>query len=365
MEAIKRMGVLYGKLGLATQAALIDARGQGVLAASEGVTAKHVPGLVCCALGLKGMEAGEEFWKFFSEQDRTFDVAPQDKEAALLAASTIACCFDSNCDFVDYLALCLVTASFGGLRPAVADGELISLAEQALAAAQSADNVVPKDRTYSKQTSVLTESVENLAQPVARQQPAIGIQHAHAALAELAKYAEGNALAAARNDNLILTYLRKLESEMRVYWWVNSGWSIDTGKPFTSFTPMEAAVRAAKELADKSATTAGLFAAPALLAAVLEKGRTRKEKPLSIAEAATASDRKWRQKHCAAAAETAVATLVPVTTALGLAAASDDATDWQPRFERMTGISLTTSITPEQVAIQVYREQLLLCALDE
>lgn len=365
MDAIKRMGVLYGKLGLATQATLIEARGQGVLAASEGITAEQVPGLVSCAFGLKGMEAGEDFWKFFSEKDPTFDVGPQDKEAALLAASTIACCLESKRDFADYLALCLVTASFGGTRAAVADGELLSLAEHALAAAQSADNVVPKDRTYSEQPSALTESLDNLAQPAARQQPANGILHAHAALVELAKYAEGNAVAAARNDNVVLAYLHKLESEMRVYWWVNSGWSIDTGRPFTSFPPMEAAVLAAKELAEKSATTAGLFAAPALLAMVLEKGRTQKEKPLSVAEAATASDRKWRQKHCATVAETAVASLVPVTTALGLAAASDDASDWQPRFERLTGLSSTISITPEQVAIQFYRERLLLSALDE
>ncbi|WP_233874697.1 GTPase-associated system all-helical protein GASH [Paraburkholderia adhaesiva] len=365
MEAIKRMGVLYGKLGLATQAALIEARGQGVLAASESISAEHVPGLVSCALGLKGMEADEKFWTFFSEKDPTFDVAPQDKEAALLAASTIACCLEAKCNFADYLSLCLVTASFGGVRPAVADGELLSLAEHALAAAQSASNEVPKDRTYSKQPSALTDSLENLAQPAARQQPANGIQHAHAALAELATYAEASALAAARNDNAILAYLRKLESEMRVYWWVNSGWSIDTGKPFASFPPIEAAVLAAKELAEKSATTAGLFAAPALLAMVLEKGRPRKEKPLSIAEAATAPNRKWRQTHCAAVAQTAVASLVPITTALGLAAASDDASDWQPRFERVTGLSLATGITPEQVAIQVYRERLLLSALDE
>lgn len=365
MEAVKRMGVLYGKLGLATQPSLIEARGQGVLAASQGVSAEHVPGLVGCALGLKDVDLDEGFWSFFSEKDPTFDVSPQDREASLLAASTIACCFETENDFKDYLALCLVTASFGGIRPAIADDQLLAKGENALAAAQSLGNKVPDNRKYKVQPVAFQQALENLSQPVARQQPGSGLQHAESALRELANYAEVNALASAQNDNIILEYLRMLESEMRVYWWVTSGWSVDIGKPFASLPPIEAAVRAAKELADKSVTTAGVFAAPALLAMVLEKGRERVEKPLPMAEAATVPDRKWRQEFCAAIAQSAVASLVPVTTALGLAAASDDAPDWQPRFERLTGLSLTTKVSPEQVAIQVYRERLLLSACDE
>jgi len=365
MEAIKRMGVQYGKLGLATQASLIEARAEGLAAASQSMTRESVPGLVGCALGLKDVSLQESFWSSFSAKDPTFDVDPRDREAALLAASTIAACIESKLQFSDYLALCFVTASFGGMRPAIADDQLFTRVEKALVDAQSAGGSEPEDRRYTKQPQALKQALDALAQPASRQQPATGVQHAHTALTELAAYAESNALAAAVNDNAILEYLRRLESEMRVYWWVTGGWSADAGKPFAELPLTEAAVLAAAELADRSATISGLFAAPALLSMVLERGRQRTEKPLSIAAAATAPDRKWRKKFCAPAAEESFATLVPITTALGLASISEDAADWQPRFERLTGLAPTIEISAEQLAIQMYREQLLLRAFHE
>ncbi|MCY0854991.1 GTPase-associated system all-helical protein GASH [Cupriavidus sp. D39] len=362
MEAIKRMGVLYGKLGLATAPALIEARGAGLMAACDSLSNKHVPALVRQVLGLKGGELDESFWSPFAEKDPTFDVATTDKEAALLAGSAIAYCFEENLKIEDPLALCLVTAAFGKTRKAVADDQIVTQAEQRLAEIQTEESSILANRKHNARGQALNEAMASLEQPASRQNPANGLQHAHSVLKELGDYAEAAARASATNDNLILGYLRRLEGEVRVYWWVTSGWSSDSAKGFKTLPLMEAALRAGKELADKSAGV-GLFSAPALLAMVLERGREDASKPVALAEAVVNPERAWRLQHCADVAEGDCANLMPLTTAMGMAAASEDAADWQPRFQRLTGLSVDMELSAEQLAIQLYRERLLLRAL--
>jgi len=360
VEFIKRMGLLYGKLGLSTDPSVISARHQGLIAACDEFSEENVANVVGTALGLKGYELSEEFMSFFSEQDAAFDVAPHDKEAALLASCAISYALEERFSVEDPLALCLVTASFGSTRPAIADSKLVELAEQKLAELQTDELEVPADRKYNVPGQGWAEAIAALEQPQAKSQVNAGISAAQQALQVLASYAESNAKAAARSDNDILCYLHRLESEVRVYWWVSSGWSGDTSKPFKQLGCTEAAIRAGKELADKSkSSSVGLFAAPALLSMVLERGRASISEQVTLANAATAAEQAWRRTNFQAISEGIHASLMPLSTAMGLAASSDDEDDWQPRFERLTGLKVTQELTIEQLAIQMYRERLV------
>lgn len=360
MEVIKRMGVLYGKLGLSTDPAVVEARYQGVVAACDKLGQNHVANLVGSALGLKGYAPSEEFLAFFSEKDPAFDVAPSDKEAALLAASAIAYCFAETLQVEDPIALGLATASFGGIRSAPTDDKLVQLAEEKLAELQTDAFSVPDDAKYSLRGKALTEAIEALEQPPSRQNISTGIQNAQMALQKLGDYAENAAKSAAISDNQILRYLRRLEGEVRVYWWASSGWSVESNQPFKRLDSTDAAIRAGKELADKShASAVGFFAAPALFSMVLERGRESVPESVSLAKAAVAADRSWRKSSFQAISEGIHANLMPLSTAMGMAASSDDEDDWQPRFERLTGLKVTTELTADQLAIQMYRERLL------
>lgn len=84
---------------------------------------------------------------------------------------------------------------------------------------------------------------------------------------------------------------------------------------------------------------------------------------LQIAEAATLPDRSWRSKIFGADAEEPLADLLPVTSAQGLAALSEDADDWLPRFKRLTGIDPLKKLKPIDLGLQLYRERLILRAL--
>lgn len=359
MQAIKRMGPLYGRLGLSTDASLIERRGNGIKAAAEALQVKDIPEILRYVFGLGRTKAEPGFLSYFSDQDPTFDVQPGDREASLLAASVVAYEMESETEISGLLALGLVTASFGGIRPPLVDDQLLNLGDKALVTAQSVATLPPSDRMYNKQSKTFTESVTVLQSSHINN----SLPHTLTSLQELGKYTEKNALAAAKSDNEILGYVKQLEEELRTHWWVTGGWSTDAGMAFHALTPVEAALRAGKELADKNSTKLGLFAAPALLNLIINTGRKSSSKEATLAEAATLPDRSWRSKIFGADAEESLADLLPVTSAQGLAALSEDADDWLPRFKRLTGIDPLKKLKPIDLGLQLYRERLILRAL--
>ena len=360
MQSIKRMGILYGKLGLSTDANLIERRAAGVTAAAEALETKDIPEILRCVFGLGRANAQPAFLNHFSNQDPTFDVQPSDHEAALLASSVVAYEMENESGLSGPLALCLLTASFGGIRSPLVDDQLLALGDKTLVSAQSEATLAPSDRTYRKQPKELTDAVANLQSSNANN----ALPHTNSSIQELGKYAEANALASAKSDNEILKYVRQLEEELRTHWWVTGGWSTDAGKAFRTLMPVEAALLAGKELADKNTAKLGLFAAPALLSIVIEAGRKTTSKAVTLVEAATMPDRSWRSEIFGAAATESLADLLPVTSAQGLAALSEDADDWQPRFKRSTGIDPHMKLKPLDLGLQLYRERLMLRTLE-
>src|SRR5271156_6246952 len=360
-SAIRRMGILYGKLGLATDAGLIEKRAAGVEAAAKALKVEHIGELLRILFGLRGATKPAGFLTQFSEVDPTFDVQPSDYEAALLAGSVVAYEMEKGTDITGKLALCLVTASFGGIRQPIVDNQLISIGDQTLAREQGNLSVAYTAGKYYQQPRALTEAVQSLQQIQLQPNPQNFVQaHPHivASIQALCKYAENNARAAAVSDNEILDYVRRLEEELRTYWWVSGGWSSDAGKPFRDFSADEAALRAGKELADKNAAPLGLLAAPALIDMVVERGRKSEIKTFALAAAAIRPERAWRSSTFGAPSAGPLADLVPVTSALGFAATSDDDADWQPRFRRLTRIDPAVDIRPLDLGLQMYRERL-------
>lgn len=363
MSAIKRMGVLYKKLGLATEPSLIEARAAGVVAASEAMGVSEVPELLRYVFGLARDTKEPSFFAHFSEQDPTFDVQPGDKEASLLASSIVAYELEQKTSVSGTLALCIVTASLGGVRRPITDDQLLGLAELSLVNAQGESNKAPSKRTYHAQPNDLTAAFEEVEQL----NGSLYFNSAKPSVLKsfqlLGKYAESNSLASAKNDNIILTYIQGLEEELRTYWWVTGGWSSDAGKAFRHLPVLEAALRAGKELVDKNSASLGLFAAPALLSLVIENGRQTNSEKMSLIEAATTMDLDWRTEIFGKIATGSFADLLPVTTAQGYAAESEDAPDWQPRFKRLTGIDPAVEIPPLDLSLQIYRERLTFRAL--
>ena len=84
---------------------------------------------------------------------------------------------------------------------------------------------------------------------------------------------------------------------------------------------------------------------------------------VAMQEAVAVTSRAWRKANFAELSSGALAPLLPVSTAMGLAAGSDDAEDWKPRFTRATGIEPDARLSGTEFAVQLYRERLVARAL--
>lgn len=359
MRSIKRLGIAYGRLGLSTDVTKIERRAEGVKAGADALTAESLPSVLRAAFSLGQPAESEALLEYFAN-DPTFDVAVEDAEVGLLAAAVLDYAIENETEISPLTALAVVTTAFGGRRKPPRHDALVASAQEMLAYFQGREAKAPANRTYSAVPKKLSEAIQTVANT-----PNNGFASNPAptadALTELAKYAQSNALAAAASTNVALDYVRGLEQELKIYWWASGGWSVDAAKPFRRLSLVEAAVRCGVELAANMKSDVGLFAAPALIDQVLERGRGEEalSKELDLIAVASAGSNEWRRETFSRVAEGRNADLFPISAALGICAASDDADDWHPRLKRLTKLDVTTSANPVELGLQVYRERLL------
>lgn len=361
MEAIKRLGIAYGKLGLSSDPNLIGRRGEGVKAAAGALERAGVAPLVQAAFGIGAGEKRFDFLAGFSG-DPTFDVQPADREALLLAAAVTEYEIENETDVSPYLALAVVTCACGGLRSVPLSEQLLPVAQRYLAQFQGEGAARPKEWAVLKAPKTLSAAVEAITNnpgPYGGTQPAL----VSAALKEITQYSESVSTAALMGHKDLLQHIASLEQEMRTYWWVTGGWSDGASKPFRELQLPLAAVCAGAELAEKHASMLGLFAAPALIDLLLERGRPEPMGDVAMQEAVATTNRDWRKARFEVPSSGGLAPLLPVTSAMGLAAASDDAEDWKPRFTRVTGLDPEARLPGTEFGVQLYRERLVARAL--
>jgi hypothetical protein len=361
MEAIKRLGVAYGKLGLSSDPDLIGRRGEGVKAAAGAL---ELPDLALLVQAAFGIGSGEEHFAFLANfaNDPTFDVKTADREALLLAAAVAEYEIENETEVSPELALMVVACACGDLRAAPLNDQLVAVARKYLAQFQGASVARPKERAVIKPPKSLAAAFEAVtASPgnYGGAQPAFVV----AALKEVSQYAESVSAAALTGHQDLLRHVTHLEQEMRTYWWVTGGWSDSADKPFRRLKLPLAAVCAGTELAEKHSGKLGLFAAPALIDLLLERGRPEPMGDVAMQDAVAITSREWRKSRFAQIAAGPLAPLLPVTAAMGLAAASEDADDWKPRFTRLTGLEPDGALPGTEFAVQLYRERLVARAL--
>ena len=157
----------------------------------------------------------------------------------------------------------------------------------------------------------------------------------------------------------IVKYQQRLQEDANLHWWVIGGWSSDERCPFGNFSPAEAAVRAGKELADLTKLPAGPYSAPALLDLVLQKVPGGPQSMITLRQATMACAAPWRRSWCTDVEAASHGVLMPLSLAAAIAAESDDAPDWEPRFKRSALIPPDTQMSALDLALQMFRERLL------
>lgn len=358
--AFKRIAPIYRSIGLAPSADLIGLRSAAAQKAFDSFdNQKKLVTLVRIALGLAKTEEENAFVAHFSGDDPNFAPRTGDREIGGLAAALLWEFIEQGKSLAASAAFMVATASFGGVRP-YSDPDLNTYAKDFLIKSQTSEETkIFKDPTYRTRPKLKDEFDAMDARSSGNQFTAC-YPHIKSLLESGVAYTENGLKDLAVQLVAIIENQRQLNEEMAIHWWVLGGWSKDRQVSFASLKPEEAAIRSGKELADLTSSKIGWMTAPGMLDVVLKTGRANDVAPIPLAKAATAANVEWRRGWTNKVLESSeVGSILPLSLAMAIAADSNDATDWEPRFQRLTNIAPDIRIGVLNLATQLYNERLL------
>lgn len=146
--------------------------------------------------------------------------------------------------------------------------------------------------------------------------------------------------------------------ETNMLWWLFGEHSRDRKEPFKSYSLAAACLIAGKELADLTVELPGPAAATAFLDRLVRANR-KKISAVTIQDAVNDAPADWKQNFLDGYSIDAPTDLTPVAGALKAAANVPKGTSWLATYKHTTGVDADAQIAPEDLADQVYLEQLL------
>ncbi|KRD39273.1 hypothetical protein ASE35_02595 [Lysobacter sp. Root916] len=351
---------MYRKRGLNTDAQLINDRIAAAQVVHEEFRASELPALLRTAMGRAVPGDLEGLIGEVKKVDPTFDANAGMPEMIILASAILRQVIDDGESVGNRATLATVVAAFGGLRTFEADVELVDHAQRMLTRRQDTGLPVVSTIKHAKRPSL--DDDHGLLLAAAQQN---NFSSAHAPLKKILDsgpvYTEKAYSTLTLQFNGLVSAHNLLVEQMNAHWWVLNGWSLDAGRSFSDLPAADVAIRVGIELARLTKSSPlGLFAAPALLFRVLEKAGFNPKEVVRLGDVVKASSIDWRQGWASGwldAADSAL--LLPVTLAVAMAVDANDEVDWEPRYERASGVSPGASVELLGLARQVYLESLL------
>lgn len=154
-----------------------------------------------------------------------------------------------------------------------------------------------------------------------------------------------------------------LREEVEMLWWHVGGWSRVLEKPFAQLELGLAAVFAGIDMAEMSRTETGPAAAPAIFQRTLAAGRKGKTAKIAIRDAVDALPQNAFDRLTLPDALGTVPDICPVLTAFAKAREIGAGPAWHASFGKATGLDAGLAFVPLDLAMQAFRERLLLRVL--
>ncbi|HDR8996992.1 TPA: hypothetical protein QDB01_002921 [Burkholderia vietnamiensis] len=295
----------------------------------------------------------------FGAEDASFSLIDNEREAALLASGLLSAAI---ADHKMYAALALLTTAVDQAREPAVRPEVMDEARQAITSKAIQDR--QRERSNPEQIKLPPQS------KVPTEAEALAQAGDWAKTANLFKQISAESYEATKNLANQTAWVTRplakdvldLREEVEMLWWHIGGWSRVLERPFSDLNPAVAAVMAGLDLADLSSTPAGPVAAPAILQRTITTGR-KKLTNVTISEAVDGFPPAEIRALALGDALASVPDVCPVLTAFAKASEIGTGTAWHDPYTRMTGIAPSTEFSPLGLALQVYRERLLLAAL--
>lgn len=297
----------------------------------------------------------------FGETDASFSLIDNQREVSVLASGLLAA---AVADGLASAGLAVLTTAVAGLRQPVVWPELIGDVRNALDV-RSVE--VRRRAPTDPQITVPGES------DVPSQATALAQAGDWAKAAGLFKQVSDESYAAAASlatqtstiTRSTVAEIADLREQVEMLWWHIGGFSRELERPFAEVELALAATMAGLDLANLCRSETGPVAAPAIIHRTLAAGRDLSGKVVTIAEAVDALPESALAECPNVPHLQNLPDICPVLTAFSKFREMGRGTAWHASYSKATGIDPTSSLKPLDLAVQVYRERLLLNSIVE
>lgn len=310
--------------------------------------------------GLAVPDGTDWFREAFAETDASFSMIDNEREASVLSVCLLSAAL---ADGKIFAGLAPVVVAVCGNRVPLVFPEFIEDARHAL----SSHSVSVRQQIAAEVTAIKLPGKSKVSASVdallaAPDWPKNG---------EAIKLASSEALDATKNlANQVFTVvsplvkqMRDLREEVNMLWWYIGGWSRALDKPFAGLDVGLAALMAGIDLANLAEGESGPVAAPAILQRLVIDSRVAENKKISLKSAVEALPADAFSRLEIPESISNVSDLCPVLAAL-VKANEIGKGDWYAAFKKASGLDAGTKFLPIELAMQVYRESLLLAQVD-
>jgi hypothetical protein len=356
----KFFGEWYRIAGIVPNDDLLRKRWQGIENFLESINLSAVLNLVRLfyARQLKDASFIEIFRQSFQEADAAFPMRGNDLELGILAGSIIGHFIENNIsELSDAYALAILCANFRGTGPYVAAiPELLSIAQNYLAKRSA------QLRSYSHMTKIKIQNmdIDNLIADVKQNSEGGNLQALSPHLVNTLNEITGAIDRVAESVEKILNLIGLQQEETNILWWLLGEYSRDLNRKMADIGLPAACLVAGKELADLTIILPGPLSAEAFLDKTLRDVEQDLRDLLTLKEAVNMSPINWRSNWLAALKCTElIQDLCPVLLAVIKSTETEGEDEWFPIFEKAAKFTGEYVISPLNLSMQVYQENLL------
>lgn len=313
--------------------------------------------------GLVTKETLEWFVEAFNENDPSFSLIDNQREAAVLADCLLSARIE---DGLVGAGLAVLSASVNGNRSPIVDrSNLGSIARDKLHSFSLTDR--KSDAVDLKTIDVLVKSKVSNSIDECIQAP--DLNKVATLIKQVSEEGIGTTTHLTKQANRVLQEMSEridqLEEESSMLWWYVGGWSRILECPFSDLKLPLAAGMAGIDLAMLTKKAPGPIAVPAIFYRLLTAGRKGKMPKVSIQDMVDDFPVKHYDQLNLSSTLKNVLDLCPILTGFYLASEIGDSVAWKPAFLKQVGIDANTEFEPMELAMQVYRESLLLSLLND
>lgn len=294
----------------------------------------------------------------FYDADNTFDMKGNDEELRVLAASALAARLTLNTVAGAKTALALRTALVEGHRAPHLPMDLNALSSAALQRIAESNGKRPNLSIYVNAEAPKVD----FSQASAKAKEGAGEPTATAfTLAADAMRGTVNGMAMRQRNAVaaVEKFLRIQDEELQMLWWLVGQRSFDMGVGFSKIALELKPLIMAKELAGLTAMPPG----PRALEALLFRAGITDEPKIGLTKAIAAVDEGWAKSLIDGQMVSAVTT--PLHSALQKQQETGKGNAWIAGWAAVTEISDKAELSPIALALQFYRERLLILSGDE